>query len=197
MEQATMMHCMIDIETLGKRPNAPILSIGAVKFDPETGKTSGGFYEAIDPADSFKYGVPDGDTFKWWMMQSDAARNAAVSGKCMLPDALKKLAAFYPNWKEVKVWGNGPSFDMTILEYAYHRALDQESAPWEFWNIRDCRTIANITGEWPPKIGGKGVHHNALDDAKHQAAWVSRMWQQLRKTKNQKTKEEDFGLGDL
>lgn len=175
-----MHHCMIDIETIGKRPNAPILSIGAVKFDPETGTLGDTFYKAIDVADSFKYGIADGSTFKWWMEQGDAARYAAVGGRDMLPVALNSLAGFYKNWSNTKVWGNGPSFDMTILEYGFYRALDRE-APWSFWNIRCCRTIADAAGLRPPKLSAaQGVHHNALDDSIHQAKWVSRYWQQLR-----------------
>lgn len=32
-----MNNLMIDLETMGKKPNAPIVSIGAVFFEPETG----------------------------------------------------------------------------------------------------------------------------------------------------------------
>lgn len=189
-----MHHCMIDIETVGSRPNAPILSIGAVKFDPDAGKMGAEFYVDVDPVSAFAHGVPCGRTFKWWMEQSDEARKAAVCGVTALPDALKQLTAFYPKWKDVKVWGNGPSFDMSILEYGYTRALNKD-APWAFWNVRDCRTVSNMAGLWPPKIGGAGVHHNALDDAKHQAKWVTSMWQGLRNVK--RVEQSDDLIGDL
>ena len=172
-----MNHLMIDIESLGTRPNAPILSIGAVLFDPNTGKQGATFYRAIDPANAFLHGVPDGDTFKWWMEQSDAARKAAVSGTSLLSDALSDLTKMPVVWKDVQVWANDPDFDVTILNYAYHKALGQ-LAPWRFWNTRSCRTIAEVAGKRPPKP--QGVHHNALDDAIHQAKWVSDMWQGLR-----------------
>ena len=174
-------HCMIDIETMGQRPNAPVLSIGAVKFDPNTGKIGQEFYAAVSPADAFLHGSPDGDTLKWWMGQADAARASVVSGTDTLAEALGKLAGFYGNWGNVEVWGNGPSFDMTILEYAFNRALGAK-APWQFWNVRDCRTVASIAGKRPPRIGGAGVYHNALDDARHQAKWVSEMWMGIKGT---------------
>lgn len=189
-----MHNLMIDIETVGTNPDAPILSIGAVKFDPETGKHGREFYAAIRPTDAFKYGTPDGSTFAWWMGQSDPARKSAVGGKNSLTQALEDLRGMYRDWKDVKVWGNGPSFDMTILEHGF-RAVGSE-APWAFWNIRCCRTVAQLSGRWPPKIGGKGVHHNALDDAKHQADWVSSMWQGLRNTKAPVVAEDDL-FGDL
>lgn len=33
-----MNNLMIDLETMGKKPNAPVVSIGAVFFDPQSGK---------------------------------------------------------------------------------------------------------------------------------------------------------------
>lgn len=176
-----MHHMMIDIETMGNRANAPVLSIGAVMFDPDKGAVGEKYYCAVSPTDAFRYGVPDGDTLKWWMEQGDAARKAAVGGRATLAEALNGLTKFgASNWKDIEVWGNGPSFDMTILEYAYGKALGQ-LAPWRFWNVRCCRTVALLAGQRPPKIGGAGVYHNALDDAVHQAKWVSAMWQDLRR----------------
>ena len=173
-----MNHLMIDIETCGTRPNCPVLSIGAVKFNMYTGEIGKTFYAAIDPADAFNYGVPSGDTFKWWMEQSEAARSAAVGGRSKLPEALNSLTSFCSNWSDVEVFGNGPHFDMTILEYAYHRALGRE-APWKFWNVRDCRTVAMLAGKRAPKITG-GTYHNALDDAIHQAKWVCDFYRSIK-----------------
>lgn len=171
-----MQHIMIDIETANNKPNSAILSIGAVKFDPATGKLGDEFYRAIDPVDAFANGSAGGDTFRWWMQQSDAARAAAVAGKTRLGDALTDLIALYDVWGRVKVWGNSPSFDMIILEHAFRRVLNRE-APWMFWNTRDCRTVAELAGQRPPQIAtSTGVHHNAMDDAKHQARWVLSMW---------------------
>ena len=36
-----MIHAMIDLETLATDPNATILTIGGVKFDPNTNATVG------------------------------------------------------------------------------------------------------------------------------------------------------------
>lgn len=175
-----MQHLMVDIETGNNKPNSGILSIGAVKFDPVAGKIGDEFYRAIDPVDAFANGSVGGDTFRWWMRQSDAAREAAVCGTTKLADALTELVKLYPDWRNVKVWGNSPSFDMVILEHAFRRVLNRE-APWAFWNTRDCRTVAELAGQRPPKIAtSAGVHHNALDDAKHQARWVMSMWNGLK-----------------
>lgn len=187
-----MNHCMIDIETCGNRFDAPVLSIGAVKFDPATGALGEQFYAAVDPASAFRHGKPGGDTFRWWMQQADAARAAAVGGNKTLEEALAGLSGFYRSWRDVEVWGNGPSFDMTILEFAYGRIGRPQ--PWQFCNVRDCRTVASLAGKRPPKIGGDGVYHNALDDAIHQAGWVSEMWQGLKGGKPGASKKADNDL---
>lgn len=173
-----MHNIMVDIETCGTRPNCPILSIGACKFDPGSGEIGKTFYRAISPADAFLNGVADGNTFKWWMEQSDAARKAAVAGTTLLGAALADLTDFHHDWPKAEVWANDPDFDVTILNYGYHRT--GQAAPWAFWNTRSCRTIAKLAGKWPPKIGGAGTHHNALDDAVHQAKWVSDFWRQIK-----------------
>ncbi|CAM7063285.1 Putative exonuclease from phage origin [Escherichia coli] len=39
---------MIDLETMGKNPDAPIISIGAIFFDPQTGDMGPEFSKTID-----------------------------------------------------------------------------------------------------------------------------------------------------
>ncbi|HFS1980441.1 TPA: 3'-5' exoribonuclease, partial [Escherichia coli] len=41
-------HLMIDLETMGKNPDAPIISIGAIFFDPQTGDMGPEFSKTID-----------------------------------------------------------------------------------------------------------------------------------------------------
>lgn len=172
------MNCMTDIETMGQRFDAPVIAIGAVFFDPDTGEIGREFYQAISLDSAFRFGRTSGSTIKWWMEQGDAARFAAIKGTANLPDALRDLTAFYREHPKAPIWGNGPSFDMTILEHAYARC--EMATPWAFWNVRDCRTMKEL-GE---AIGYKvppleGVAHNALDDARHQAMWVSEIRRRL------------------
>ncbi len=49
-----MNHLMVDLETMGNGPYAPVISIGAVFFDPNTGNDSNlliVFYVQIMPDD--------------------------------------------------------------------------------------------------------------------------------------------------
>lgn len=172
-------HLMIDIETMGTRFDAPVLAIGAVFFDPNTGVLGAEFYRAIDIHDAFAHGKVDGGTVKWWMQQGDAARMAAIKGTESLADALAALSEFY-GWigNGPTVWANGPTFDISILEYAY--AKTRLSVPWNYCRSRDCRTIKDLASHLNIDTAvSAGVAHNALDDAKSQARWVSRMWQGL------------------
>ncbi|MCX0887159.1 3'-5' exoribonuclease, partial [Escherichia coli] len=42
------IHLMLDLETMGKNPDAPIISIGAIFFDPQTGDMGPEFSKTID-----------------------------------------------------------------------------------------------------------------------------------------------------
>lgn len=42
-----MNNLMIDLETMGKKPNAPVVSIGAVFFDPQSGEIGPEFYTPL------------------------------------------------------------------------------------------------------------------------------------------------------
>ncbi|MBK0004878.1 3'-5' exonuclease, partial [Erwinia sp. S38] len=42
-----MNHLMIDLETMGNKPNAAIVSIGAVFFEPDSGEIGNTFYSNV------------------------------------------------------------------------------------------------------------------------------------------------------
>ncbi|EOX7232634.1 TPA: 3'-5' exoribonuclease, partial [Escherichia coli] len=112
----TCDHLMIDLETMGKNPDAPIISIGAIFFDPQTGDMGPEFSKTIDLETAG--GVIDRDTIKWWLKQSREAQSAIMTDEIPLDDALLQLREFIDeNSGEffVQVWGNGANFDNTIL----------------------------------------------------------------------------------
>ena len=178
-------HLMIDLETMGTNTNAPIVVIGAVFFDPQTGEIGPVFYIVISLTDAMNTGaVPDGGTIKWWLKQSSEARAAILTDQVKLKDALSRFREFineYSDEKFVQVWGNGATFDNAILRTSYER-LDIP-CPWRYHNDRDVRTIVELgkTIDFDARtvIPFEGVRHNALDDARHQAKYVSAIWQKL------------------
>ncbi|MDN1902698.1 exonuclease, partial [Escherichia coli] len=80
------IHLMIDLETMGKNPDAPIISIGAIFFDPQTGEMGPEFSKTIDLETAG--GVIDRDTIKWWLKQSREAQSAILTDEIPLDDAL-------------------------------------------------------------------------------------------------------------
>ncbi|AHE62285.1 exonuclease family protein [Escherichia albertii KF1] len=178
-------HLMIDLETMGTNTNAPIVVIGAVFFDPQTGEIGPVFYIAISLTDAMNTGaVPNGGTIEWWLKQSSEARAAILTDQVKLKDALSRFREFineYSDEKFVQVWGNGATFDNAILRTSYER-LDIP-CPWRYYNDRDVRTIVELgkTIDFDARtvIPFEGVRHNALDDARHQAKYVTATIQKL------------------
>ncbi|HHE8470041.1 TPA: 3'-5' exoribonuclease, partial [Klebsiella pneumoniae] len=73
------VHVMVDLETMGKKYNAPIVAIGAVVFDPATGSIGESFYKVVCLESSVNWGaVIDPSTVIWWLKQSSEARSAIV-----------------------------------------------------------------------------------------------------------------------
>lgn len=167
---------MIDLETMALKNDAAIVSIGVVMFEPGTAFVSKKtFYRELDWENQDR--VKDRGTIKWWQDQCPKAKEA-LHGMDNLDDMLRELAEFLP--KDVVVWGNGPTFDITKLEHAYDQ--HKIDIPWGFWNIRDCRTVVDMFNRRRGGIGatmpGKNNHH-ALEDAQNQAKQIGMMWRRL------------------
>ncbi|EPE2928566.1 3'-5' exoribonuclease domain-containing protein [Escherichia coli] len=176
------IHLMLDLETMGKNPDAPIISIGAIFFDPQTGDMGPEFSKTIDLETAG--GVIDRDTIKRWLKQSREAQSAIMTDEIPLDDALLQLREFIDeNSGEffVRVWGNGANFDNVILRRSYER--QGIPCPWRYCNDRDVRTIVElgkaIDFDARTAIPFEGERHNALDDARYQAKYVSAIWQKL------------------
>ncbi|EEQ6720003.1 exonuclease [Escherichia coli] len=175
-------HLMIDLETMGKNPDAPINALAGKFFDPATGEMGPEFSKTIDLETAG--GVIDRDTIKWWLKQSREAQSAILTDEIPLDDALLQLREFIDeNSGEffVQVWGNGANFDNTILRRSYER--QGIPCPWRYYNDRDVRTIVElgkaIDFDARTAIPFEGERHNALDDARYQAKYVSAIWQKL------------------
>lgn len=181
-------HLMVDIEAFGKKADSPVVSIGAVFFDPSTGNTGSEFYKVISLESSMASGgVPDASTIIFWLKASPEARSELVMDDAIpLDDALLQLNEFIAENAangpdSVQVWGNGATYDNVLLEASYDRA--GIPCPWKFWNNRDVRTIVELgkaVGCKPRyEIPFEGEPHKAISDALHQVKYVSAIWQRL------------------
>ena len=164
---------MLDLETLGTQPGSVILSIGAVRFDRTGIDVAGKFYQTIKIQSCLDAGLTvDGDTIKWWLKQSEEARREIYDAK---QSELTNILTLFTFWcgKSEYVWGNGAAFDNALLRSAY--AAVKLSPPWESWNDMCFRTVrAENPHIEPPEF--KGVKHHPVDDARHQAEHLIKIW---------------------
>jgi len=168
-------HLMVDLETLATTPNAAILTIGAVTFDPNSTKIYNEFYrrvelESLDPLDTY---IDDG-TLEWWSKQDKAAQDEAFDpeGREPIQNVLGDFYKFCLGSE--RFWSHGAAFDIVILEY-YFRKINKPF-PWNFWDVRDTRTIFDLGLDPEMPQANK---HNALEDAKRQAIGVQNMMRKL------------------
>lgn len=165
---------MVDLETLSARPNAAIVSIGAVEFNYEGFNEDNPFYEEVDLSyyDETRYFDKNTETIKWWMKQSEEVRES-LNGTMHLKSVLQMFSQWVKtnaNGRSVRVWGNSSSFDNVILRIAYeHFGM---TPPWKWWGDRCYRTVQNMFVQPYEHLG---TSHNALDDAASQAAHLVKL----------------------
>lgn len=177
-----MKEVMLDLETLGNNSFASILSIGAVKFDPDVvpdGDDDNAyetFHVYVDPASCAMHGLSmDTGTVMWWLKQDKAAQTMQVEAKRVsLPEALQAFSDWFGK-ESMPVWGNGATFDNVILSNAY-KACGMEQ-PWKYRDDSCYRTIKNKAPEIA--LERYGTFHNALHDAMSQARHLQRLNQHL------------------
>lgn len=169
------MDVMLDLETLSTRPEAVIVTIGAVKFDPwgEDVDTENGFYMRINVDEQLALDrhVQDA-TIEWWGSQPDDVREEALgeSNRESLDTLYTGLNRFLVGADNI--WCQGPAFDIVILENLY-RQLGVPT-PWQFWQIRDSRTLFGTHGD--PRAKDRKAAHNALMDCYYQAIGVQEVY---------------------
>ena len=168
---------MLDLETLSTRPNAVILTLGAVKFNPFTLEDPGpGLYVRPDVDEQIAQGrdVQD-ETVNWWMNQAEDVREEALGtdGRISVEDMYRQLNRFLVGANSI--WAQGPLFDFAILENLYRQY--GWPTPWQYWQIRDSRTLFGVHGD--PRVKGKVGLHNALEDCVSQATAVQQVYNRL------------------
>lgn len=178
-------HMMIDIETLSKKDNAIILSIGAAMFDPKSGNIGSTFYVRSDFMKTErkfpgKYHM-DAETISWWMMQSKEAREEVFGGfvkkfgkdqetmvnQFFLFCSMENNEQLFNNGGKnpIRYWAKGPDFDMRILGKSLE--IINQPLPWYYNSKRDVRTFTEHDPGVYDRIKNKD-QHNALGDALYQ-----------------------------
>src|SRR5210317_2183412 len=171
-------HAMIDLETLDTRPQCTVLSLGAVKFDPfsDTEPHSELYLKiSVDDQDRLGRTVSD-DTIAWWSKQDPKIMNEAFDqeGCITVDEALKRISKFVVGVDTL--WGQGYGFDYTIMEDMFRQA--KTPIPWNFWIIRDSRTLFACCKKDPRKLIQNDLH-NALADDYYQSKAIQFAYKEL------------------
>lgn len=168
---------MIDLETLSTNPNATILTVGGVKFDPYTQiEPSQGMYFRVDVDSQTAMGRDVmQETLDWWGTQDKEIMEEALgdNDRISISEMLKTINKWCVG---VDVfWSQGPLFDYAILQDFY--AQMKTPVPWNYWQIRDSRTLFSLVPR-DPNEKRTGLH-NALEDCYFQAKKVQKTYKQL------------------
>lgn len=169
---------MCDLESAGLPPDGAIMSIGACFFDLEKCEIGPTFKRNIHLATSVRDGgVMEPGTILWWLAQGDEARKSVLYDTYDIRKVLTEFSEFieeHSRRQDVRIYGNGTDFDMTLLNSAYLRS--GIPVPWSPFKTRCFRTIRNLypSVEYNPDDKGEGAH-NALTDAIFQAKHLFRI----------------------
>lgn len=165
-----MRDVMIDLETLGNTPQTPVVSLGATFFCPDTKQKGPTFYMVLNTKEQISDGrKPDQSTLDWWARQSPEARAVFDQPTKPTVEVLETFTAWFKANRGKYVWGNGSTFDISILEDMYR--MYNLKCPWLFYNVMDLRTFKRFVANGE-KLVKSGVNHNALDDAVSQTDYV-------------------------
>ena len=165
---------MVDIETLGLQPSSVILSIGAVVFDNFADKLD--FYVELVQKQSGR--TCDLETINWWNQQTIPIPNGTDSLYSAL-DKFRSWIKLVHTEGDLEIWANGTDFDITILTHAFIQ-VDDLPVPWKYNAVRDYRTLYKLFPEVPRPKMDSSKKHNALEDAKHQAAHAEAIFEHIR-----------------
>lgn len=153
---------MIDLEGLATGPDTTILTIAAQAFDPMgNGWYDQQYYARVTLESQENRRIEQG-TLDWWATQPAAARDEAFHEEDRIPldQALDGLAKLI--WHSKRIWAQGPTYDMNILEHAYKSY--NKPIPWQYYAVRDSRTVFGL---WPD-LPKPPTSHHALEDCRRQ-----------------------------
>ena len=172
------IHGMIDLETLDTRPEAVVLTVGAIKFDPFTREDphSEMYYRLDADTQAMAGRTVDDRTVEWWGTQPPEVWQEALGddNRTYVADFIRDLQKWLVGVEVV--WAQGYGFDMTILENMYRSV--GVPIPWNFWQVRDSRTLFKCCKEDPRKSMQTDLH-NALADAYFQAKSIQVAYKEL------------------
>ena len=171
-----MAAAMIDLETLSTKLDTVILTLGGVKFNPNSKEDPfDPIYLRIDVDEQLTAGRRcDDHTLAWWLKQDPEIREEALgeNDRISMVDAMKQFHAWILHTDTI--WSNPSVFDIMIMENFY--SMNSWFHPWEHWRIRDARSIYNLG---IAHNMNKDDLHNALADSYQQALGIQNIFSEI------------------
>ena len=192
MSDRKKVGAIVDLESLSRKNTGALLSIGVILFDQEFNEVDEPFFEAIELQSCLDVGCHvEADTFYWWMQQSDGAREALFGTKALddrdndiyvrknLSHVLHLLTTYLHKYNVRGIWGNGASFDLGMLQNAYHAVGKQ--IPWKYSFERDIRTIVAMRPSIKKTIVEHSdiLAHHPVDDCRLELEYLSAIFDEI------------------
>jgi hypothetical protein len=178
---------MVDLETFGLTPDSAILTLGATEFSLDGSKQLGEKFHVGFTFEDQQDRRFDTSVFKWWLEQSEAARQSLAGrvGMRTLRAGLEMFQSYLMNrcchqTRSLCVWANKINFDLAILEHAYGTL--GVNRPWYYRNVRDYHTMRAEFGEDSDAAPKNDQAHDALADAIWQAETLQNLYARIGKT---------------
>jgi hypothetical protein len=172
---------MIDIETLGTKPNGHILSVGMCWFSRDNPSEPIDKLEILYPELGQPKSCIDINTVTWWMKQGSAAQ--AVFH---IPDGLRSsneqvaVKVMENTTNAARIWAKDPDFDCVMLNSFVNNYRGWRCEyDWPFWKNRSVRTILDMCPV-AKQLPFGGTQHDALADAVFQAQQMQAYFKTLR-----------------
>jgi hypothetical protein len=172
----------IDLETLDTSPRAVITSIALQCFNRQTGEMGPGFHCHVGIVRQLMTRNISWSTLKWWWKQDREAQMVLLRGQ-RSPHSIREAGRAMTTFlmenttaPEVRMWGNGATFDNAILVDFFANTIHKQ-IPWHFYMDRDLRTRLDdyeiMTGrDLKHTETFVGIKHCAQADALHQAKLI-------------------------
>jgi hypothetical protein len=156
-----MTHIMLDLETLGTRPGAVVLSAALVRFSDEANTSL-----VLSVPDQQALGLEvDPETHAWWGRQPAETWAAATANPVPLAAGLAHISSWIA-WAaagetDFEMWCRG-FMDTPVLQEVYRRA--GVPCPWQHWQTESSRTLCKLAGV-DSRLYALAPKHVALNDA--------------------------------
>lgn len=186
---------LVDLETLGISDTAPVIQVSAGAFHIGQHDVIATFNQKVDLKTFDKFPMEAG-TLDFWTSKPEqvAQLRTYFSDTGLTEQAMwTKFADFLDKYSdfEVRLWGNGISFDVIKVNYNLKRF--GLANPVEFWDERDVRTITQLAADksnttpqnWQKSVPNDNAH-DALSDVIWEIEYVNRAYNLLIDRKHSK-----------